>query len=699
MKEQNHDINDLFAAARNAEVKISLDDVRANLSKNTAKLSLTNWRRFIVLITGVLLLTFALFFIPTKDTTPELTMATHTTTMEKTTKTVDETIKVNNTQNTSFSSKKQEKKTSPKTHETYGASAKNKKEKNEVQRAFIQPIVFDGLLKNTEFKAMSKLKLLVSIQQQKTPKTLPAVDTPDFKMNRLQGDLLEGGKGEIHYMETLKNKETISLKSYKKRGKKYLKLDHYNADFEIIRSIDLSHILQKNKRNLHAVKQFNNQLLLITSEGAAKEKAKLYIGHQIDYNTMEKKSGATLGKFSLSSDKKGINIQTSMNGKYLLINPKPGTIKSQKKQFEKGQNETISFQVYDENMKPFYTVKKDGMLDYGTAIDNSGKIYIWKTQPEFLPTNRLIPTLKNGNILYQFGANSIDSLILKENSFLNTISLSNSNNKNETKRPIRSKTSSYIAYNHRLIETRGLTLTISPEGNPILYGYLKNMRGLQQLTFTTDSLAPHHYSVLDFQTKAELEAETARKNGVPELVLKVDEVFFDEASNFYVLSSSYNRSYLPLVEQERNFKHNDFSKKTPIPYYPSLDIYVHKFSKTGSPIMSTQIASNAINQNEKTNNYSYLFNKNNFSVVYLDHVDTLGNKRTNRKELMLATTKQNGEVIRLTASGDYTIDMEDYRPVKYFRNKGETLALLKAGKSYKISKLSYKTMPKRFKEH
>lgn len=705
MKEQNHNINDLFAAARNAEVNISLEDIRANLSQNSPTIAPKKWHWISLSIIGILSLSLILMFILSKETGVELSIKEQLPPLNNVP--VAEAIEIssnhkkeNQTLKPPYNDSKHNKKTLPKPHEPKSDNTSQK----DLKLPLIQPIVFKGALNVSEPKPLPKLEISVQVEQQPLPKkNIPVVEMPNLNINTLQDDPLEGGKGEIHYMETLKNKETISLKSYIKKGKKHLKLDRYNAAFECIQSIDLSQIIQKNKRALQAVKYVNNQLLLITSETLLKEKAKLYLGHQIDYNNMQKTGSVFLGKFSSSKEKRGINIQTSSNGKYLLVNLKPASIKHQKRAFEKGVHETISFQVYDQQMQPLYSIKKRGLLDYGTAIDNTGKVYIWKAQPSFFLTNRLVPTLKNGPVLYQHDANSMDSLVLKEDSFLKTISLRKQHSTKKEALPIRPSADSMIAYNHRLIETKGLALTLSPQGNPILYGYLKNMRGLQQLTFTADSLAPYHYSVLDFQTKEALEAEEARKNGLPKLTLKVDEVFFDEAANFYVLSSSYSRSYLPLVAREKSFQDNNFSEKIPVPNYPSMDIYVHKFNKAGEPIMNAKIANNAMGQPEKPNNYSYLFNKEHFSVVYLDHIvqkdsfshSNINHQPKNKNELTIATAQQNGEIIRFTASGSYAIDIEDYRPVKYFRNKGETLALLKAGNSYKISKLSYKNSPKK----
>lgn len=711
MEKQNHNINDLFAAARTSEVKISLDDVRTNLSNNTAKVSLINWNLVFFSITGILIIC-ALFFLPINGENTELAIANSdqdeitTLVALPTTKAAAKTeTEETGTDIPTETAINQGQKTSPEKHDIPEPIKTSTIEQKRFDLIHINPIVFDGNFDNNLFKE----EVIVNVPFELLKKDF--FEVPELELHTLQDKLLEGDKGEIHYMETLVNKETISLKSYKKGGKKHLKLDRYNERFEIIRTIDLSNILQENKKSLANVKMFNNQLVLVTSEISKKEKSRVYTAHSIDFNTMENRGSTTIGKFPISKTKKGINVQTSSNGEYLLVNLKPESTKNQKKKAQKGVRETINFQVYDKDLKPFYTINKNGFLDYGTAIDDLGRIYVWKTQPKFFTTSRAIPAVKNGNVLYQFGANSVDSLILKEDSFLKTISrstvIANRSDKKDVVDSISTIKAPFISYNHRLIEIKGLELTLSPEGNPILYGYLKNMRGLQQLTFRTDSLSPYHYSVLDFQTIQELENEKARKEGNPDVVLKVDEVFFDEESNFYVLSSSYKRNYLPLMKHDNKTQNIDFSEHIPVPYYPSLDIYVHKFDQGGMPVMNTKIVSSAISRKEEASNYSYLFNDHNFSVVYLDHtvvqetdpkLDFNTKKEKTKEELTVAAARENGDIIRFNTTSNYDINLEDYKPVKYFRNKGQTLVLLKAGNHYKISKLSYRNKLKKAKE-
>lgn len=697
MKKGTDNIDDLFAAARNADVKITLEQVQNNLSQHVASTAGIQWAKLTLGIMSVVVVTTAIVWYNTKTTRPAASITNASIAGSKPTShvpTINNYTEETKSQPTIFSQSKSEnkttKKTNPKTINTPpqvvvgGAMLKKFYAENT-----IRPIVANNLLNSNANSQQEPIKLL----EWKPSKRAATMEMPLTTLHTLGDPKLSFPKHEIHFMESVESGAIVSLRSAKKGNNTFWLLDRYDEQLNLLESKDVSDLFKNKKSGFYKMVTYDNQLLLVVSHKSGK--GTTYQSHLIHKSNFDVQASETLITVPNSKVSNPFKIDIAENEQYLLVKQLP---KHRDNISQKQLQERAIFKVFDKQLKLVYQVTKPAMQNAKTTVDNKGQLYVWKPSIKAFDGRFVSSNIAMQNILYRFDSQQKDSFVVKKNSFKN---IGNNIMKefalsNHDKGAVFNKIPEARFYRMDSIELQGLRLTVSPEGMPILYGYLKNMEGLQYLAFDDIDLSPFQQSLLVFNRHYD---DKQLPDGVvapSELKFKPDNMFFDAIGNFYVLSSSYYLNYLPLMAQEKERYQIEYSDKFPIPYYKSWDVYVHQFNAQGIPVMTAKVDNNEAGKQTDKEIYSYLFKDNYCSIIHLDKTknnvsdNAIPQGKTTAKNLTIAAVQTDGQVIHLQVNNNTDIPIEDYQPIEYFHNQRETLVLLKdSNNAYTIGRLYY----------
>ena len=698
MKKPTENIDALFAAARNAEVKISLEQVHENLTKNASEAARTQWTKLILGITSAVLVLLSLAIWLNLDASPAPTTAMHTA--PKLSEQPSHVPTINNHKT----------ETKPQPSFIHSQPKTDNKTTKNTNAKIIEEITFEQLDEDRikidavhnirpvevgELSTPTALRVAVTTSVDWKPNQNVEEEAPLANLHTLDKPKLSYPKHEIHFMESVNQAEVISLRSARKGGKMHWFLDKYNQELDLLESKDVSALFAKGK--FYKMETFNNQLLLVVSKNAGNKK--VYHGHLIGEASLEVQTSQSLIALPRFKSNR-LNMEVAENEQFLLVKTLP---KYRSNSTQKQMEEQAQFKVFDKDLNLNYEVAEAAMHKAKTTVDNAGRLYVWKPSLKAFDDRFIAKNKAMQNILYRFDGSRRDSVIVEKHSFARTGNnmLTEFARSNEEGATVFNKVSqTRLTYAIDSVELQGLKLTLSPDGMPILYGYLRSMEGLQYLAFEAADLKPYQHSLLMFNKRYEEKKLAPNVYAPAELRFKTDKVFFDELGNFYVLSSSYYRNYLPLVEQQKEAHQIEYSDKIPVPYYRTWDVYVHKFNAQGMPVMNAKIENNSSQKQADSKPYSYLFKNNHCSIVHLDkaknesyttleHSKTV-TRETQKEALSVAAVQTNGRVIRLQVKNNVDIPMDAYQPIQYFHNDRETLVLLKDSKNaYTIGRLYY----------
>ncbi len=672
MNKDFNNIEDLFAAARNSEVKITLEQVREKLEEQG---STPLWKWFLPLLAILLLVVLGIkTFLPLPDEHTAQILENHSKVeeiKEDSPVVKDEKIAVIDTI-------PEVKNTLPKREIVYNKTSVEQR-RSIRNLSPVVPIISNRKIEtypNEGLHFIANTILENNAKKELNERRDNFEDSVVFKLPVQESFILEDKKmlhkkSRFIFMKTLENRESISMKTFRKGSKKQLVFNKYNSIFERIKSISLSPLIQGKNCSLHTVESFNDQLLIITKTVSKKDKTIEYQGHLFDYQRMKIKKTKKLAEIPYSKSGTDQNIQVSENGKFLLVNslPEKPTVKSTntlknpqgkraipfklpvftKRRTPKSISAESKFFVFDKNLKLFNKIKQPRMTSYETAIDNKGTLFLWKpkmNKPAFVS---LPKDYAKQYILSTFGNDSSNSMQVKASSF----------------RGLQDSSVAQAGISDS-VDLNNLKLLLNPKGKPILFGYLNNNKGLQYLSFS-DTLSPVQHSVLSFDPYF-----LSKKDESHSPVFVINEAFFDKNSHLNVLSGMY-----------ANFSDTDLSNKK---YISSEGIALHQFNAEGKPLFTTGSLMNFSEEETEAPAFSYLYEDNNMALIFPDKKQNNDRESEDKKMLSVNALKMPAELLQTEPKNN---NIENYLPLDYFHHKDQTITLLKGKKDFKIIYLHY----------